>query len=111
MRASLLPFVCLGALAISCSSDQTAPSAVVTDTRSTSAAQDPNSASIGPVALTAQEETTVCVTVRMNNDVALMVTHFQAELAPGSHHLIVYKSQATVEQPTAASCSPFSGLL
>jgi hypothetical protein len=70
-----------------------------------------NSAAIGPVPLAAAQETTLCVTIRMNNPVAMMMTHFQADLAPGSHHLIVYRSQATTEKPKPAPCQPFSGLL
>jgi hypothetical protein len=97
-------------LASACSSDDSA-SATANDASVSSVAAPLNSASIGPVPLGIGDEKTVCVTVRLNNPNALMVTSFTAELAKGSHHLIVYKSQATQESLTPASCQPFSGLL
>lgn len=52
-------------------------------------------ASIGPVDLPPGSETTVCFHVRLDNPAPIYVTHFTTDLAPGSHHLIFYKSTRT----------------
>lgn len=56
-------------------------------------------------------ETTVCVTVQLQNADAMYITKATGELLPGSHHLIIYRSNATTEAPTPTPCSPFNGLL
>jgi hypothetical protein len=67
-------------------------------------------ASIGPLDIAAGGEETVCILKRLNNAQDIMATTFTAKLAPGSHHMIVYKSTATDEQPDPFSCVPFLGL-
>jgi hypothetical protein len=67
-------------------------------------------ASIGPIEVAAGGEETVCILKRLNNTEDIMATSFVADLAPGSHHLIVYKSTATDEQLDPFSCVPFLGL-
>jgi hypothetical protein len=52
-------------------------------------------------------ETTRCVLKRLGNAEVLWVTDIATRLAPGSHHLIVYKSTETEEQPTPFACDPF----
>lgn len=68
-------------------------------------------ASIGPIDVSAGGEETVCIFKRLDNDEDLMATSFVADLAPGSHHLIVYRSTATEENLEPTSCLPFVGLI
>lgn len=57
------------------------------------------------------EESTRCVLKRLKNPNAIHVGTIHNELGPGSHHLIVYKTSDTVEQPTPFNCQPFTDLL
>ncbi len=68
-------------------------------------------ASIGPIALAAGIEKTVCITKRLANDEGLVISSITATLAPGSHHLIVYRSTDTQENPIPTPCMPFTGLV
>jgi hypothetical protein len=68
-------------------------------------------ASIGPIAVAAGEEKTVCIVKRLDNTEDIVATSFVSDLAPGSHHLIVYRSSATAEQLTPVACNPFEGVL
>lgn len=68
-------------------------------------------ATIGPLDVAAGEEKTVCVIKRLDNAGDIMATRIVADLAPGSHHLIVYRSTATAEQLAPFACSPFNTLL
>jgi hypothetical protein len=68
-------------------------------------------ASIGPIPVAASQETTVCIVTRLGNTEALVATSFVSDLAPGSHHLILYRSSETAEQTTPFACSPFQGVL
>jgi hypothetical protein len=68
-------------------------------------------ASIGPLTIDAGGEETVCIVKRLDNTEDIMATSFVADLAPGSHHLIVYKSTDTEENLTPFACSPFVGLI
>ncbi len=61
---------------------------------------------IGPIPLTAGEETTVCTVFKLPTTTAIDVTQIDTTLAPGSHHLIVYKSMATMEQKDIHKCAP-----
>jgi hypothetical protein len=65
---------------------------------------------IGPFNLPAGE-TTQCITLRLPNDTAIDVTRIESSLAPGSHHLVLYRSAETQESPTPTPCQPFSGIL
>jgi copper type II ascorbate-dependent monooxygenase-like protein len=47
----------------------------------------------------------------MTNPVGAFVRRFRADLTQGSHHMIVYRSNATTESPTPVPCQSFSGLL
>jgi hypothetical protein len=68
-------------------------------------------ASIGPIAVAAGEEKTVCIVKALDNAEDIVATSFISDLAPGSHHLIFYRSAATAEQLTPTTCNPFEGLL
>src|SRR5258706_9958091 len=67
--------------------------------------------SIGPIDLAAGEEKTVCINKRLDNTEDIVGTAFDSTLAPGSHHLIVYRSKATSETLTPYACSPFQGVI
>ena len=62
--------------------------------------------SIGPIPLGPGEERTVCTVFHLPNGAALDVVNIDAKLAPGSHHLIFYKSNLTQEQLTPMNCQP-----
>jgi len=66
--------------------------------------------SIGPIDLQPGQELTRCVTVALNNASALDAIEIDSALAPGSHHLVVYRTTAP-EQMTPFACEPFEGLL
>jgi hypothetical protein len=66
-------------------------------------------ASIGPIMVGAFGETTMCSIVQLTNTTAIDVVQIDTTLAPGSHHLIAYRSNATAPQaPTG--CSSFDGV-
>lgn len=53
------------------------------------------------------QETTKCVVKRLDNEEALWVSQIRTQLSPGSHHLIIYKSDETQEKTTPFNCDPF----
>ncbi|MEK6607296.1 MAG: hypothetical protein AABZ30_06500 [Myxococcota bacterium] len=55
------------------------------------------------------DEDTWCVEVRLDNDQPLDVHRIAATLSPQSHHMIVYRSRATVEVTAPFHCTPFVG--
>ncbi|HZS40352.1 MAG TPA: hypothetical protein VFF06_26150 [Polyangia bacterium] len=65
---------------------------------------------IGPIPLAAGEERTVCVTRHLGLTADIDVTQVVATLAPGSHHLVLYRSTETVESLTPTDCQPFEGI-
>jgi hypothetical protein len=75
------------------------------------AAGDATQLSIGPFDLASGQEFTKCAIVPLNNAGALDAIQLHATLAPGSHHLIVYRSSATQAQTTPTNCHPFEGIL
>jgi hypothetical protein len=101
------PFLCLF-LAAACSSTGSSSSPPPGDGGTTTNPNDV-SATFGPVAIAAGVETTQCIVVPLTNDHDALVTSLEAHLAPGSHHLIVYK---TTDNPTTdpLNCSPFTGI-
>lgn len=52
-------------------------------------------------------EATKCVVKRLDNADVLWVSQIRAELARGSHHMIIYKSAETEEKTTPFNCDPF----
>jgi hypothetical protein len=70
-------------------------------------AGDPNGhqqAIIGPIPLAPGQERTVCSRYRLTSPTAIDVTRIDAALAPGSHHLIFWKSMQTTEQKDIYDC-------
>jgi hypothetical protein len=66
--------------------------------------------SIGPILLHAGEENTYCSTVRLPNKLDSNVIEIHSELAPGSHHLVLYRSSETTESLTPTPCKSFEGI-
>jgi hypothetical protein len=71
----------------------------------------PVSVSIGPIPVAAGQETTVCTIQRLPTTADIDVVNIATTLAPGSHHLIAYRSNATAESTTPTSCNSFQGVL
>lgn len=69
------------------------------------------SVTIGPIPLAKGQETTVCVTKRMPTTTDVDIVSVGTTLAPGSHHLIAYRSSATTESPTPTPCNAFEGVI
>jgi len=67
--------------------------------------------SVGPIPVDAGKETVVCVTMRLPNTESAYVPRITVQLAPGSHHLVVYRSTATSESLTPTPCTTFQGIL
>jgi hypothetical protein len=67
--------------------------------------------SIGPIPLAPGDEKTVCTTVRLSNAADVDVVAMTTSLAPGSHHLILYRSTATAESPSLTPCQTFDTVM
>lgn len=67
--------------------------------------------SIGPIPVAGGEDKTVCINKRLENADDILATRLVADLAPGSHHMIVYRSSETAENLTPFDCKPFESLL
>jgi hypothetical protein len=65
----------------------------------------------GPVTVAPGKENTQCVVKRLGNMDKLHVGTFHNVLGDASHHLIVYRVNDTVEQPTPFDCKPFTDTL
>jgi hypothetical protein len=68
------------------------------------------SLSIGPFALASGEEFTKCMVMPLGNTDELDAIRIDASLAPGSHHLILYRTGATTPSPAPFDCNPFEGI-
>ncbi len=66
---------------------------------------------MGQWTMKAKEETTKCVVKRLTNAQEIWVNAIHAKLAKGSHHVIVYRSEATEEKLVPFECDPFAGTL
>jgi hypothetical protein len=64
-----------------------------------------------PITVMPGEEHTQCIVKRLNNPTAVHVGTIHNVLGQGSHHLIVYKTNDTMEQTTPFDCQPFTDLL
>jgi hypothetical protein len=64
-----------------------------------------------PVMVAPGEEHTQCVVKSLKNPDAIHVGEIHNVLGQGSHHLIVYRTNDTVEQTTPFDCQPFTDLL
>ena len=51
-------------------------------------------------------ENTQCVTVNLNNPEGAYVRRMRADLSTGSHHMVVYTSSKTVEEPPPRTACP-----
>jgi hypothetical protein len=65
----------------------------------------------GPVTVGPGNDNTQCVFKRLGNMDKLHVGTFHNVLGDASHHLIVYRVNDTVEQPTPFDCKPFTDTL
>ncbi len=66
------------------------------------------SLTIGPVTVPPGGEDTICVVLDLGNDAARMVRAIRTELTPGTHHVIVTRSDAA-PAPAPVSCGAFAG--
>jgi Copper type II ascorbate-dependent monooxygenase, C-terminal domain len=69
------------------------------------------SVSIGPIAVAPGTETTQCILIKMPTTTDQDVVGIGTVLAPGSHHLIAYKSSALAENLTPTPCTSFEGVI
>src|SRR5579862_4612388 len=65
------------------------------------------SLSIGPFQLAPGQEFTKCMVMPLGNAAELDAIRVDASLAPGSHHLILYRTDATTPSPAPFDCNPF----
>ena len=63
---------------------------------------------IGDWTMTPGQETTRCVVKRLDNETDVWIHRIRTKLSPGSHHMIVYRSDDTEEMLEPKNCSPFS---
>jgi hypothetical protein len=68
---------------------------------------DSYSITFPPTVVSPGSENTQCVVKRLGNPDLLRVNQIHNQLAGGSHHLIVYRTNDTVEQPVPFDCAPF----
>ncbi|MSP59258.1 MAG: hypothetical protein EXR72_02770 [Myxococcales bacterium] len=61
---------------------------------------------IGPIPLDAGKEKTVCTRFKLPTTTAIDVIRLDATLAPGSHHLIFFKSKEATEKKEVYECQP-----
>jgi hypothetical protein len=66
--------------------------------------------SIGPLPVAAGQEIVMCSTVRLPGAEDVDIVRIQSELAPGSHHLVLYRSDALTET-APRRCTSFDGVL
>lgn len=57
------------------------------------------------------EEDTVCRTIRLDNETPAFVRAIHTRINQGSHHMIVYRSNATSESSEPAPCNPFQDIV
>ncbi len=69
------------------------------------------SLSFSPGAVQPGVENTQCVVLRLGNPAPIHVGSIHNTLSNGSHHMIVYRSNETVEQTTPFDCIPFTDTL
>ena len=103
--------VACASLAAACSSSNNAmnPPPGATPDLGT-AAPAPLSAEISIPKIAAGQEMTVCSTVQLKNETDVDIVRLQADLQPGSHHLVLYRSTETVESLDPTPCVPFEGI-
>ncbi|MEZ4361363.1 MAG: hypothetical protein R3B48_14350 [Kofleriaceae bacterium] len=65
----------------------------------------------GPVMVPAGQENTQCAVLTLDNEAPIKVHQMRNVLGSASHHMIVYRDDASAEQPTPVNCKPFAGTL
>jgi hypothetical protein len=65
----------------------------------------------GPITVQPGEENTQCLVLHLGNPAGVHVDTIHNTLTTGSHHMIVYRSNETVEQTTPFDCKPFTDTL
>jgi hypothetical protein len=65
---------------------------------------------IGPISVMPGDEKTECITIRLQNPDVAYIRRLKADLG-GSHHMIVYRSNATTEIPDPVKCQGLGGIL
>ncbi len=65
------------------------------------------SLTIGPIDVPAGGEDTQCIVARLGNLHSIHVGRLRDDLGTASHHLIVYRTNDTVEKTTPFACTPF----
>src|SRR5262249_8989309 len=65
---------------------------------------------IGPISAKPGDEDTQCITINLKNPEGAFVRRFRTELGEGSHHMILYTTNATTESPVPQKCGPLSGV-
>ena len=58
-----------------------------------------------------KNEITMCMVKRLDNETEVYLNRLRTKLSVGSHHMIVYKTDATEEQLTPFKCTPFTETL
>ena len=66
---------------------------------------------VGPITLAPGEERTVCIDKKIPANHAVDVVKIASDMTPGGHHLVFYKSAATVESTTPFACQTFRDVL
>jgi hypothetical protein len=66
---------------------------------------------VGPITLAPGEERTVCVDKKITANHPVDVVKIASEMTKGGHHLVFYKSAATVESTTPFACQTFRDVL
>jgi Copper type II ascorbate-dependent monooxygenase, C-terminal domain len=69
------------------------------------------SLSVGPITVPAGVENTQCVVLNLGNPTPIHVGSIHNTLSQSSHHMIVYRTNDTVEQTTPFDCFPFTDTL
>jgi len=66
---------------------------------------------IPPRMIAPGEEITMCREIRLGNADAMLIRRIHVSIPTGSHHVIVYRSRATAEQPELQRCMGLGGIL
>lgn len=89
----------------------TADVTVVTDAPADAAAPERREVTVPPQVIMPGQEVTRCREVRLGNAAPMLVRGIHVSIPHGSHHVIVYRSRATTEQPELTDCRGLSGIL
>jgi hypothetical protein len=62
---------------------------------------------VGPINVSPGDENTQCIVKRLGNPGPIKVNRIHNVISSSSHHMIVYRTNATEEQTTPFNCTPF----